>query len=297
MASVVVELQRDALSHEVRVSDLLRKALVVARKLGLSEFQAWVDKELGGYRDRRDIPEYREISGQIRAWNPYNGWIPVMFEDPREGERLSNQRTGQPVAELEHLLERRSKDSSLRMPFPQQVQSRLCQSLPFQTEVTLFTQHSSVVRVVDAVRTIVLNWSLKLEEDGILGEGLSFTPEEKRQAGAHSYNITNFFGPVQAPQVQQGGERSVQVSATFEFKADTLRAIVDAVRAQLDNLSLPAASRAEAEAEIETLDAQLRSPKPKGAIVREGLRSLRTILENASGGVATQLLMELSRLL
>lgn len=40
MASVVVEFQRDALDPKIQVSDLLRNALVDARKLSLAECQA-----------------------------------------------------------------------------------------------------------------------------------------------------------------------------------------------------------------------------------------------------------------
>lgn len=48
MASVVIELQREALDRSIPASDLLRKALVVARKLSLPEFQSWIDRELNG---------------------------------------------------------------------------------------------------------------------------------------------------------------------------------------------------------------------------------------------------------
>ena len=34
--------------------------------------------------------------------------------------------------------------------------------------------------ILDAVRNAILAWSLKLEADGIVGEGLSFSPKEKR---------------------------------------------------------------------------------------------------------------------
>lgn len=46
MSSVIVELQREALDRNVHVSDLLRKALVVARNLALTEFQRWIELEL-----------------------------------------------------------------------------------------------------------------------------------------------------------------------------------------------------------------------------------------------------------
>lgn len=46
MVPAVVELQREMLNGTIRVSDLLRKALVVARKLSLAEFQGWIQLEV-----------------------------------------------------------------------------------------------------------------------------------------------------------------------------------------------------------------------------------------------------------
>lgn len=85
MNSVVVDLQREALDRNVRVPDLLRKALVISRKLNLHEFQNWIEKELNGYGQKDEVPDYREVSGQVRGWNPYRGWIPVIFQDPKYG--------------------------------------------------------------------------------------------------------------------------------------------------------------------------------------------------------------------
>ena len=48
MASLVQELQKEALDPNVKVSDLLRKALVVSKKLGIAEIEAWINKELNG---------------------------------------------------------------------------------------------------------------------------------------------------------------------------------------------------------------------------------------------------------
>ena len=48
MTSVILELQRDAFDQSICVSDLLRKALVVARKLSLKDFGRWAERELHG---------------------------------------------------------------------------------------------------------------------------------------------------------------------------------------------------------------------------------------------------------
>jgi hypothetical protein len=41
MNSAVLKLQEEALSRDIGVSDLLRKALVISKKLRLSDFEQW----------------------------------------------------------------------------------------------------------------------------------------------------------------------------------------------------------------------------------------------------------------
>ena len=72
MASLVLELQRDALDFGVPVSSLLRKAVVVARKLGLRDPERWTQLELKGYGMDDEIPDYRRIRGQVKAFIPYH---------------------------------------------------------------------------------------------------------------------------------------------------------------------------------------------------------------------------------
>lgn len=294
MSSIVLELQREALDQTVNVSQLLRKALIVARKLSLAEFQSWVERELNGYRDASDIPDYREAFGEVKAWNPYHGWMPVVFQDSKKAELLSRRKNGQSVAELEDLLT--GKAESFHVPFPPEIRKHVCRGIGYQTEVSLFVPQSSIVRVLDSVRTIVLNWALKLEEDGILGENLSFTEREKRQATEHSFNVMNFYGPVHGPQIRQA-EGAVQVAVTIEADIDAVGDFIDRLRKELPQIGLSGEKKQEAEAEIATVDAQVRSPRPKTAIIREGLESLGRILEGTAGSAGGQLVIELGKIL
>ena len=74
MTSLVHELQQAALDEKVRVGALLRKALVVASKLGVEDFATWARNELDGYGEEASIPEYRHLHGKPMVWNPYHGW-------------------------------------------------------------------------------------------------------------------------------------------------------------------------------------------------------------------------------
>nr|WP_319490633.1 hypothetical protein [uncultured Desulfobacter sp.] len=93
MAGLVFELQSDAINKDVRCSDLLRKALVVSRKLDIDSIESWIRYELNGFLQKDDVvPDYREVHGLIKVWNPYHGWQPLNFGDPKQAERLSKRK-------------------------------------------------------------------------------------------------------------------------------------------------------------------------------------------------------------
>ena len=64
---IVIELQREALDEKISIESLMRKAYLVARKLNLKEFEEWISQEQNGYK--QEVPEYRNIAGEIKAWN------------------------------------------------------------------------------------------------------------------------------------------------------------------------------------------------------------------------------------
>lgn len=291
MQPIVLQLQQDALDRDLPTSNLLRKAFVVAKKLKLTDFEVWIDGELNGYFGKK-VPEYRRVTGQIKGWNPYNGWIPLLFQDPKMAEAASRSFVQQPISELQHLVDG-SPGTSLEIPFPPALQRELSKGFGFETKVHLHITKAAVVRIIEAVRTAVLDWALQLESVGIVGEGLSFTSKEQEMARKSPQIVTNFYGSVHQPQLQQGNEVAVQVHGAINIAA--IRSVVEAAAAL--GPSLEGTRAAELEAELATLRAQTSSPNPKGGVVRESLKSLRTILEGAAGGAAGQLVFEIGKLL
>ncbi|MEQ9485293.1 AbiTii domain-containing protein [Coleofasciculus sp. F4-SAH-05] len=184
MGSLVLELQRDALNPEISVLVLLRKALFVARKVNIQEFQQWVEKELNGYPEKSDIPQYRFMFGELKAHNPYHGWIPVRVPSQIH-DSISKRPIHQPISEIETLV--KNKNASLiTMPPKLEELLREYDYIPF--EIKIHIDISQAKGVLEAVRDVVLNWSLKLEEYGILGEEMSFSQEEKQIAAKHDYS-------------------------------------------------------------------------------------------------------------
>lgn len=62
MPALVPELVDMASTPAVSTADLLRRALVVARRLAVPEFVDWINSELNGY-GAVEVPDYRTIEG------------------------------------------------------------------------------------------------------------------------------------------------------------------------------------------------------------------------------------------
>ena|ERR1700733_275077 len=102
-------------------------------------------------------------------------------------------------------------------------------------------------------------------------------PQSKPQKGSRSHTI-NFYGDVKAGAIQQGDHNT----AATTYQTD-VRQVVDEIRSVLNATKLSADAKQELRAEVETVEAQMKSPRPKHAIIKESLVSARHILEHAFG--------------
>ena len=192
---LVLQLQQLATDNNTDIMELLRKALLVAAKLGLRPFRDWANQELQGYGTSH-VPEYRHVHAELKVDNPYHGLIPFLIDDKEMMEAICNVPIQEPIGSLVDLMEIRYEDKGhLRVPMsPQQklilmrMQDNFVQLEPVRT-----IGRNQVAAILDAVRTKILNWSLQLEADGVIGEGMTFSAEEKQRAQS-SITIENFQG-------------------------------------------------------------------------------------------------------
>lgn len=60
-ASLADQIQKEVVDSRIPISDILRKAKVLASLLGNVGFKRWVDAELGGYDPGSAVPDYRDL--------------------------------------------------------------------------------------------------------------------------------------------------------------------------------------------------------------------------------------------
>ena len=75
MPAIVPELVTMASDLAVSAGDLLRRALVVAKRLAVPELVEWINAELNGYEGK--VPDYRKIRGSPKVQN--SAWFSAGF--------------------------------------------------------------------------------------------------------------------------------------------------------------------------------------------------------------------------
>lgn len=285
-SSIVLELQNEALNPNSSVADILRKAKVVAAKLDQDDAIKWIDLELHGYKRCKlsDLPEYRLLTGELQAWNPYHGWVPVGFPAGKAQlkDNMSKAPIGQSIGALEAAYKNQENADILTFPLSPKLRDYFSEALSPPMDVSLHLGPDAPVQILDAVRNAILEWSLELEKAGILGEGLSFSMEDKKKAQSVTQN---FF----AQNIGHIGDLSDQAATTI---SQTSSGVQNIDQRKLDNFigqakqAVPLLPQ-DMQGEIEILLSQLEGEDAKPRI-KKSLDSIKNILEGASGNVAAQ---------
>ncbi|SHF09847.1 hypothetical protein SAMN02745157_1635 [Kaistia soli DSM 19436] len=279
MTGLIEELQRQALDPAVAVSTLLRRVKLIALKLGLPDLQEWVELELNGY-DGRPVPKYRVLNGQPKALNPYNGWIPIMGP-PDLIRKLSERDVGQSLSSLEAIASSNSGER-VTIPFSPETIAWLNERMdvPF-ARISLHCPASSVVGIIDCVRNLVLDWSIEMEKAGITGEGLSFSPEEKK--AAHSQSTTVHIGTIGSFAGNIGsGNKSGDISMS-SVNVEAIKSLIGQTRSNM--ASLDGVDHSAVIAHLAELEDEVAKPSPSASRVRATLSALQGLLTEVSGNL------------
>ena len=278
MPALVPELVDMASNPTVSTTDLLRRALVVARRLAVPELADWINSEMNGFSHDAPVPDYRVLYGELVAYNDVRGHdIPCAIPDDRTSEYLRRHSEHQSIPVLEQLL---AENGKIVRHFSASIERQLEESMQFPMRPKLVFSKPQVQGIVEVVRNRILEWALDLEGRGIKGEGMTFTPQEKLAV----QQIHNHFGDVSGSQIQISSNGSTQTQTnTTGTDIEALKGLVQALGAVLVDAKGDTAD--ELRAELATLKAQADSQKPKWEIIKAAARSIKSVAEGAAGGL------------
>ncbi|MFK3969285.1 hypothetical protein ACI2KS_00925 [Pseudomonas sp. NPDC087358] len=280
MAGLVEELQADALNESVHIMALMRKAKAVSVKLNAPTISTWIDNELEGYRSIYEIPTYRHVGGTLVCYSYMNGHIPLSIDNAHILETVTTRKIAQPLGKL---CEHAANNDRIVIAFPPKMSEMLQSGMSFRMEPGLQIEPGTLKNIIYGVRDKVLNFALELEKQGILGEGMGFSKEEKAAAASITYN-TITIGSMHNSQIQQDSDNSMQYYGTAQFKKD-LKRFISEVKSDINQLNEDDEAKQSLKADLDTIKAQLSSLSPKKTVFLECLISAKNILEGAAGGV------------
>lgn len=158
-------------SQSGSLSDALLKTKVLLHKIGHQELVEWVNDELNGYSDDKELPSYRRLLAQVLV-NASNGAysvtrqpIPLFHLTETEKERLQYVKMSQSLAVLENLVS--DKGGHLQSPIPMEANHKLSKGLgnSYMVEKAWSEiQQADLYQIFIQVRSRLLDFILSLKD-------------------------------------------------------------------------------------------------------------------------------------
>lgn len=286
MSSVVLDLQAELVSSECDILNALRKAHIIAVKLNLKEFDGWINQELGGYKSNDNVPQYRSVKGLLQVNNPNYGWCPAIIPDISMENYICRRNI---TSSISCLLELYAKSSTqnIHISFPGEqilvLYNYFNTHIPM--EFALLIDSSAIKAIIEHVKDTLLQWTLKLEEEGITGEGLKFSEKEKAIAKAIPQTVNKYYGttsiinaPIYNSQIVSGENNN----ATFNYAlaSDSISEIQTAI----NNSKMTPEDKSTALELVEEIKEKIDNKK-KPSIIRAALKGLKDFVVSVGARV------------
>lgn len=166
---------------------------MVSVKLSLNDKTEWFNHELNGYPNFGSLPNYRILKNTpVKAFNPYAGYIPFNFGNLESENRVLFQTftTLHIINPVSMLVEFAKNEKTLYSDLPESKALFLRDNSGCDFQLFWAINPTQITKILSNIRSLVLDWALLLESKGIYGEGLMFSPEEKKEAKNVTYNNT-----------------------------------------------------------------------------------------------------------
>jgi len=172
--SLLREIQEAAIDSNVELAVVLRKAKVLAARLGHGAFKNWVDQELNGYNSKDDLPDYRVLHVQSKGHflgllgsGIRNTPIPpsLLPKEYRDIATVNYLMDGVSACEA---LVKRDTSGSLTAPWPNDlvvlVGTEIIERMTL-AQAWRVIPTNLIVGVLDTVRNRILSFALEIESE------------------------------------------------------------------------------------------------------------------------------------
>ena len=131
-----------------------------------------------------------------------------------------------------------SSSNILIIKYGSEVEKAIMYRFNLDVQPTLHVTKANASRVLEEVRDTILRWSLHLEENGILGEGMTFSSNEKESATEHDFRVPNYttnnnYYSSSIGSLQNGNHNTANVSQTIGSNNQEILQAIAELRQQI----------------------------------------------------------------
>lgn len=164
MEQSVYELQQMALDKNVDIEELLRKAYLIAVSTNQKDVEEWVLNEQNGYKCVDNLPEYRFLRGELKAYN-FGRWIPTQFSKQDQAEAFSKLPFTESISEIIQAYQN-SNNGIASYSITDTLTQALNKNGSFVTVYNYFVSTGQLKQVISSIQNKILHWTIELEKSG-----------------------------------------------------------------------------------------------------------------------------------
>lgn len=224
--SLLNQIQMELLDDSISTSSILRKAYVLARQVGDSNFLNWVQNELNGYdwnkiRDVKDFLRYRRPGGYLQGVGPYNITKPVEISNPEIYDKVCHPPIVMSIPEIEAQILDTPPSESVRMTISPDTAAILCKAIGMDLHLFLLYSKASFQGIVETVRNRLLQIVMDIKEK---------IPDIAQRKPTHAEKAKLAKTIIQIINNPQGCQIAVEQSLNYSF--EEFKGIVVGILAQ-----------------------------------------------------------------
>lgn len=286
---LVKDIQLDILKNKDIVS-ILRKTLVLAKKLNLSDLEILIKSELKWYDNKGKIPKYRIVYGnRIVWWNPYRGWILANIDDDKLFDLLTTIEMHESISVIEEFAQ-----SWAAVSLPTEYMSKF---MDISTEYKVQVDKTPFINIIEYLKNFILETCVNLEKEWINGNWISFSNEEM-QVAKNIPSVTNiFYWEIKTNNLQISSDNSQQNIEVSALDIDEIKNFLSQLKAYNSQIKeLP--NGQEIQEKLDLLEQEIVKQSPSKWLIKGSLLFIKDALSWASWNlIATWVLGLLNNLL
>ena len=297
----------DLVNDNKNISTIFLKLQVVVHILKNENLKNWVDYELHGYPDKRNLPEYRIIPGVVYgdmeqhrgfqgSYRISNFILPTShIKDDDLLDILRTFRCKDSISKIEEIANNDEQEINVTLPdFCIPYLQRGLETNCYLNQISQHIQKFDLKNIVDQVKSSLLQFLLEINDE--LNLDIEFTAMENKEKIEKAINNTIYAGVVATGEnatinanesnIVGGQNNSVTINETVKKEIEHLVAQIAEIS---DTFS---EEKEEVLNELARITTQLKKSTPKTDIISSSFQTIYNILTGVAGNLATPVIVD-----